>query len=122
MGKTNPKAVARERRKKRFAKKIRGTPERPRLCIYRSNKHIFAQIIDDHSASTLASASTVSKEFSATQKKTGNREAAKTVGEILAKKAREKNIVKVVFDRNGFLFHGRVQALADGAREGGLEF
>jgi large subunit ribosomal protein L18 len=122
MGKTNPKVVARLRRKKRFSKKIRGTPERPRLCVYRSNKHIFAQIIDDEQDATLVSASTLSKEIAGALEKTGDVEAAKSVGKLIARKAQEKNIKKIVFDRNGFIFHGRVKALADAAREVGLDF
>ena len=110
------------RRKKRVRKKIRGTPERPRLCVYRSLKHIYAQIIDDVAGRTLVAASTLDKEIRdsiAGMKKT---EQAKEVGKLIAKKALEKGIKKVVFDRNGFLYHGRVKALAEGAREGGLEF
>ena len=121
MGKTNPKIIARKRRKKRFSKKIRGTAERPRLCVYRSNKHIFAQIIDDQKAHTLVSTSTLSKELSSLEK-TGTVEAAKNVGETIAKKATELNIRKIVFDRNGFIYHGRIKAVADAAREAGLEF
>jgi large subunit ribosomal protein L18 len=122
MGKTNPKVVARLRRKKRFLKKIRGTQERPRLCVYRSNKHIFAQIIDDERSTTLTSASTLSKEISGSLPKTGTVAAAKTVGELLARKAKERNIQKLVFDRNGFIYHGRVKALAEAVREVGLDF
>ena len=122
MGKTNPKVVARLRRKKRFAKKIRGTTERPRLCVFRSNKHISVQVINDDEGVTLAAASTQSKEISGSLKKTGTREAAKAVGELIARKALDREIRKVVFDRNGFIYHGRVKALADAARESGLTF
>lgn len=122
MKKTNPKDIARRRRKKRFMKKMRGTPERPRLCVYRSNKHIYAQIIDDETPRTLAAASTLSKELASLGEKAATKEAAQKVGELIAKKAREINIHKVVFDRNGFLYHGRVRAVADSAREAGLEF
>ena len=122
MGKTNPKVVARLRRKKRFAKKIRGTSERPRLCVYRSNKHIFAQIINDDEAATIVAASTLSKEISGTLEKTGTKEAAKSVGELIARKAKERSIQRIVFDRNGFIYHGRVKALADAVREAGLDF
>jgi large subunit ribosomal protein L18 len=122
MGKTNPKTVARLRRKKRFLKKIRGTQERPRLCVFRSNKHIFAQIIDDEQATTLVSASTLSKEIAGSLEKTGTVEAARTVGELIGRKAKEKQIEKIVFDRNGFIYHGRVKALADAVREVGLDF
>lgn len=122
MGKTNPKVIARMKRKKRSTKKMRGSSERPRLSVFRSNKHIFAQIIDDQTASTLASASSLSKELASSLVKTGNSEAAKMVGALLAKKALEKNINRVFFDRNGYIYHGRVKALADAARESGLEF
>ncbi len=122
MKKVNPKVTARKRRKKRFTKKIRGTPERPRLCVYRSGKHIYAQIVDDLETRTLAAASTLSKELAGLGENRATIEAAKKVGELIAKKARERNIEKVVFDRNGFLYHGRVRAVADAAREAGLLF
>jgi len=122
MKKTNPSELARRRRKKRFQKKVRGTPERPRLCVFRSNKHIYAQIVDDQAPRTLASVSTLSKELSSLAEKRATKEGAQKVGELIAKKAKERNIQKVVFDRNGFLYHGRVQAVADAAREAGLEF
>jgi len=110
------------RRKLRVRKKVRGTEERPRLNVYRSLKHMYAQIIVDTRGETLVSASTLSKELRGKLKSTGNVEAAKEVGRLIAKKALEKGIKKVVFDRNGFLYHGRVKAVAEGAREGGLEF
>ena len=122
MKRTNPTELARRRRKKRFQKKVRGTPERPRLCVYRSNKHIYAQIVDDQETRTLAAVSTLSKELASLADKRATKEAAQKVGELIAKKARERNIQKVVFDRNGFLYHGRIQAVADAAREAGLEF
>ncbi len=122
MGKTNPKVIARSRRKKRFSKKIRGTPERPRLSVFRSHKHIFAQIIDDERSSTLVAASTLSKEIAGSLSKTGTVEAARAVGELLGRRAREKRIDRIVFDRNGFVYHGRVKALADAARQAGLNF
>jgi len=122
MGKTNTTVVARLRRKKRFAKKIRGTSDRPRLCVYRSNKHIFAQIINDDEAQTIVAASTLSKEISGALEKTGTQEAATSVGELIARKALQRNIQKIVFDRNGFIFHGRVKALAEAARQAGLDF
>jgi len=109
-------------RKKRHARvrtKITGTAERPRLNVYRSNQHIYAQLIDDASGLTLASASTMEKDFDGA---TGNVEAAVKVGEAIAKRAGEKNVTSVVFDRGGYLYHGRVKALADAARENGLEF
>jgi len=110
------------RRKLRVRKKVRGTEERPRLNVYRSLKHMYAQIIVDTRGETLVSASTLSKELRGKLKSTGNVEAAKEVGRLIAKKALEKGIKKEVFDRNGFLYHGRVKAVAEGAREGGLEF
>ena len=122
MKKTNPKVIARRRRKKRFTKKMRGTSQRPRLCVYRSNKHIYAQIVDDQETRTIAAVSTLSKELASLGDKRASKEAAQKVGELIAKKARERNIDKVVFDRNGFLYHGRIQAVADAAREAGLEF
>ncbi|MRR21279.1 50S ribosomal protein L18 [bacterium] len=114
--------MAHLKRKTRVRKKIRGTTDRPRLNVYKSARHIYAQIIDDTTGVTLVSASTVQDEAEATLKYTGNVEAAKSVGAAIAKKALEKNISTVVFDRNGFLYHGRVKALADSARENGLSF
>jgi large subunit ribosomal protein L18 len=102
----------------RLRKRIDGSTARPRLAVYRSLKHIYAQIIDDTTGTTLAHASTQEKEISAS----GNAEGAKKVGLALAKKAKEKGISAVVFDRGGFKYHGRVAKLAEGAREGGLEF
>ena len=122
MKKTNPSELARKRRKMRFQKKVRGTPERPRLCVYRSNKHIYAQIVDDQETRTLATVSTLSKELASLADKKATKEGAQKVGELIARKAKERNIKKVVFDRNGFLYHGRIQAVADAAREAGLEF
>ena len=110
------------RRKQRVRKKVKGSPERPRLNVYRSNKHMYAQIIDDISGHTQLYASTLSQELKGVLKNTGNIEAAKKVGELIAKKCLEKKITQVVFDRNGFLFHGRVKALAQSARESGLKF
>ncbi|WP_207368873.1 50S ribosomal protein L18 [Heyndrickxia coagulans] len=110
-------------RKKRHARvraKLSGTAERPRLNIYRSNKNIYAQLIDDVNGVTLASASTLDKELSLGS--TGNVEAAQKVGELIAKRAVEKGIKEVVFDRGGYLYHGRIKALADAARENGLQF
>lgn len=110
---------ARLKRHKRVRGKISGTTECPRLCVYRSNANIYAQIIDDTKGVTLVSASTLDKEFEGAA---GNCEAAFKVGTILAKKAIDKGIENVVFDRGGFVYHGRVQKLAEGAREGGLKF
>ena len=116
--KTNRK-LERERRHKRVRTKISGTSECPRLCVYRSNSNIYAQVIDDVNAVTLVSASTLDKEV---KTKKSNIEAAKEVGALIAKKAAEKNIKTVVYDRGGYIFHGVVKALAEAAREGGLEF
>ena len=114
-----------DRRLKRHArvrKNLSGTPERPRLCVYRSNKNISAQIIDDVNGTTLVAASSLDKELKAEVGYGGNKEAAKKVGAALAKRALEKGIEEVCFDRGGFLYHGRVAELAEGAREGGLKF
>jgi large subunit ribosomal protein L18 len=120
MKKKHRRLTGRERRKKRVRKKIYGTPDRPRLSVFRSNRHIYAQIIDDTVGRTLVSVSTMEKGFdSAGKSKT---EAALEAGRILAGRAKEKGIEKVVFDRGGNLYHGRVKALAEGAREGGLVF
>ena len=107
-------------RHKRIRSKIMGTAEIPRLCVFRSNKEIYAQIIDDEAKTTLCSASSLDKDLNL--KNGSNVEAAKVVGEAIAKAATNANIKKVVFDRGGYLYHGRVQALADAARENGLEF
>jgi large subunit ribosomal protein L18 len=111
--------VARLRRHKRVRKNISGTAEQPRLDVFRSLNHIYAQIIDDTKGVTLAAASSLEKGFEGSG---GNCEGAKKVGEMIAKKALEKGIKTVVFDRGGYIYHGRVAALADGAREGGLDF
>lgn len=110
------------RRHTRVRKKISGTAEAPRLSVYRSLNHIYAQIIDDVKGVTLCSASTVEKAVAAEVKDMSKTDAAKTVGKIVASRATEKGITTVVFDRGGYLYTGRVQALADGAREGGLNF
>ena len=114
------KNETRQRVHKRIREKLRGTAERPRLNVYRSLNHIYAQLIDDAEGKTLVSAST--REKGATSKTGGNVAAAKAVGKTLAERARQKNIAKVVFDRGGYLYHGRVKALADAAREAGLQF
>lgn len=116
------KNKARLKRHLRVRKKIQGTTERPRLNIFRSSKHIYAQIIDDVKGVTLVSASTIEKELEGQVENGGNVEAARKVGELIAKRAKEQGVVDVVFDRGGYLYHGRVQALADAAREAGLEF
>ena len=114
----NTKA-ARVKRHKRVRGKISGTPECPRLCVFRSEKHIYAQVIDDVNGNTLVSASTVEKTFTGNG---GNCEAATQIGKLVAERALAKGIENVVFDRGGFVYHGRVAALAEGAREGGLQF
>lgn len=115
---------ARTKRHERIRKKVVGTTERPRLSVYRSLSHMYAQIVDDVKGNTLAAASTIDKELKGKDKKAGkgNIGAAKQVGELIAKKALQKGIKRVVFDRGGYLYHGRVKALADAARESGLEF
>ena len=112
----------REIRHRRIRKKISGTNTRPRLAVFRSARHIYVQAIDDNAGSTLAASSTVAIQKSLKKIYTGNKEAAKAVGTDVANKLMEKSISSVVFDRGGFIFHGRVQALAEGAREGGLKF
>jgi large subunit ribosomal protein L18 len=115
------KAELRRRRHVRVRKKVVGTPERPRLAVFRSNAHIAAQVIDDSTGRTLASAASVEKDVRSAGG-TGNKSAASTVGKLLAARARDAGVTRVVFDRGGFLYHGRVAALADAAREAGLEF
>ncbi len=115
------KNEARLRRKIRIRKKISGTAERPRLVVFRSNLHMYAQVIDDLTHATLAATSTLS--LSKNGEKVGcNKIGAARVGQEIARLAKEKNIERVVFDRNGYLYHGKIKAVADGAREGGLEF
>jgi large subunit ribosomal protein L18 len=114
--------VGRERRKLRIRKKVNGTQERPRLTVFRSAKHIYAQVIDDVTGTTLAHASTLSKDLKGTLEEDNKVGAAKKVGALIAKICKSKKIEKVVFDRNGYLYHGRVSALAQAAREAGLEF
>lgn len=109
-------------RHKRVRKSINGTPERPRLSVFRSTNNIYAQLIDDVNRVTLVSASTLDKEIKSAEGHTGNKEAAKKVGELVAKRAIDKGYKSVVFDRGGYIYHGRIQELAEGAREAGLEF
>ncbi|MGF7049784.1 large subunit ribosomal protein L18 [Paenibacillus sp. DS2015] len=116
------KNKARVRRHLRVRKKITGTVERPRLNVFRSSKHIYAQLIDDVTGVTIVSASTVDKGLSEGISNGGNVESARKVGELIAKRAKDKGVASVVFDRGGYLYHGRIQALADAAREAGLEF
>ncbi len=110
------------KRHERVRKDLSGTPEKPRLCVYRSNKNISAQIIDDVNGATLVAASSLDKELKSEIGYGGNKEAAKKVGEAVAKRAIAKGIEEVCFDRGGFLYHGRVAELAEGAREAGLKF
>jgi large subunit ribosomal protein L18 len=112
----------RVKRHERARKDLYGTPEKPRLCVYRSNKNISAQVIDDVNGRTIAAASSLDKELKAQIANGGNKEAAKQVGEAVAKRAIEQGVETVAFDRAGFLYHGRVKELADGAREAGLKF
>ncbi len=118
----NPKQAARIKRRQRIRRKLSGTEARPRLSVFRSDRHIYAQIIDDGKGQTLAAASTLSGELKDKLSGLKKADAAKEVGKLLAAKAREKGISRVVFDRNGFIYHGRVKAVADSCRENGLEF
>lgn len=115
--KTSPKTINRLKKKIRIRKTVKGDSERPRLCVFRSAKHIYAQIINDDTHSTVLSVSSLSLDV-----KNGSKESAKKVGLKIAEEANKKGIKQVVFDRNGFIYHGRIQALAEGAREGGLNF
>ncbi len=119
MVKKTDRKMERQRRHMRVRRKISGTAERPRLCIYRSNSNIYAQIIDDVTGNTLVAASTLDKEI---KTKYANKQAAKEVGTLIAKRAADKKIVDVVFDRGGYIYHGVVKELAEAAREGGLKF
>ena len=119
MVKKTDRKMERQRRHIRVRRKISGTAERPRLCVYRSNSHIYAQIIDDVAGNTLVQASTLDKEI---KTKHSNKEAAKEVGALIAKRALDKKIETVVFDRGGYIYHGVVKELAEAAREGGLKF
>ena len=122
MGSTNIRYQARLKRKKRIRKKIYGTPQRPRLSVFRSAKHIYAQVVDDTAGRTLAAASTMDKSALSGSKFEDKVEAAKFVGKLVGERAVEKGIKEVVFDRNGFLYHGRIKSLSEGAREAGLVF
>jgi large subunit ribosomal protein L18 len=116
------KLEGRERRKARIRKRISGTSERPRLSVFRSARHIYAQVVDDTGGGTLASASTLSPDLKGTLEADDKTGAAKKVGALIAKMCLERKVEKVVFDRNGFLYHGRIKALAEAAREAGLSF
>lgn len=119
MDRAKQRVISRTRIKERIRSKVQGTAERPRLAVFRSLKHIYAQVIDDASGKTLAAASSNDKESSA---KGANAAAAKAVGVMIARKAKDKGITQVVFDRGGYLYHGNIKALADAARENGLQF
>jgi len=116
------KKLNRKKKQLSIRKKISGTSEKPRLAVFKSEKHIYAQIIDDKNGVTITSASTVDKDLKKDLEKTWNKNAAEKVGELLAKRALEKGISNVVFDRGGFKYHGRIKSLADSARKAGLKF
>ncbi len=116
------KKTRRRRRKLRVRKRIFGTPDRPRLTVFRSSKHIAVQVVDDVTGVTLCQAASMNKELRKQISYGGNVAAAKAIGTVVAERAKEKGITKVAFDRNGYRYHGRIQALADAAREGGLSF
>jgi len=116
------RAISRAARQNRVRRKVRGSDSTPRLSIYRSLHHIYAQVISDDSGKTLAAASTLTVDLRDTLKSKRNADAAKNVGKAIAQKCKEKGITEVIFDRNGFLYHGRLKALADAAREAGLKF
>ncbi len=122
MVKQQSRSKVRKNKHRKLRKRFTGTPERPRLAVFRSNKHIYAQIIDDTVANTLVAASTVEEDVQNNIEKTNDAEAAAYVGAVIAKRAIEKGITKVVFDRGGYIYAGKVKALADSAREAGLEF
>lgn len=122
MVKSRSRNEMREIRHRRLRKRLAGTPERPRLCVFRSLKHIYAQVIDDEAGVTLTAASSLDKSLADTLKSGGDQEAAKSVGKLIAEKALAKGINTVVFDRGGHIFLGRLKALADAAREAGLKF
>ena len=121
-GRVNPRQEARLKRRKRIRKKVSGSPERPRLSVFRSSKHIYAQVIDALNGVTLVTASTLSPEIRQQEKVKGKIEDAKRVGKLIAQMTKAQGVTSVVFDRNGFMYHGRVRALAAAAREAGLEF
>jgi len=122
MGRINVSKTARLKRKKSIRKKISGTPDRPRLCVFRSANHIYAQVVDDTQGRTLTAASSLEKEAKGAFEGGGKTGRAKIVGKLIARRALEKGIEQVVFDRNGFLYHGRVKAVSEAAREAGLKF
>ncbi|MEJ2040471.1 MAG: 50S ribosomal protein L18 [Desulfosarcinaceae bacterium] len=122
MSTTNPRTQSRLKRKVRIRKTIFGTSERPRLSVFRSARHMYAQIVDDTAGATVVAASSMDKTFREQPKFESKRAAAEFIGQLVAQRALEKGIKQVVFDRNGFLYHGRVKALSDGARKAGLDF
>ncbi len=122
MLKAKSRQINRKKRHRRVRTKVFGTPERPRLNVFRSSKHIYAQVIDDQAGVTLVAASSLDSGLRADLNQGGNREAARKVGALLANRAKDRGIEEVVFDRGGYLYHGRVKELADGAREAGLNF
>jgi large subunit ribosomal protein L18 len=122
MNRLRAKRTTRAARKKRVRKKVQGGAERPRLTVYRSLRHIYAQVIDDATGRTLVAASTVGRDLRDELKKTGDVEAARAVGRAIGRKALSRDISRVIFDRNGYHYHGKVKALADAAREAGLQF
>ena len=122
MGTMNLRTQARLKRKKRIRKKLVGTANQPRLCVFRSAKHIYAQVIDDSIGQTLAAASSLEKTVRESSEAKNKLSAANSVGKIVGQRALEKGVKKIVFDRNGFLYHGRIKAVSEGAREAGLKF
>ena len=122
MSSTNPRRQARLKRKQRIRKKLSGTSERPRLSVFRSARHIYAQVIDDSRGQTLAAASSLEKTVRESSESKNKLSAANTVGKMIGQRALEKGVKKIVFDRNGFLYHGRIKAVSNGAREAGLKF
>ena len=122
MNKNQAKLAGQKRRARRVRAKMHGTEQRPRLTVHRTNANIYAQVINDDTHETICSASTLRPEFRETGKLGSNKEAAEFVGKLVAERAQEKGVTEVVFDRSGFLYHGRIQALADGARNAGLKF
>jgi large subunit ribosomal protein L18 len=116
------KLTRRQRRHRRVRKHVWGTAERPRLCVFRSLRHVYAQVIDDDADHILAAAGTLDPELRQSLTGTGNVDAARAVGELVARRAQDAGVIRIAFDRGGYLYHGRVKALADGARAGGLEF
>lgn len=122
MSRVKDRKQRRDKIKRRFRNSVRGTADRPRLAVYRSLRHVYAQVVDDDKGVTLVSASTLEKAAAGSLKTTGNRDAGKLLGKLIAERAKEHGVESVVFDRGGFRYHGVIQAIADGAREAGLKF